>query len=119
MIIREPKRVTCRAGRRLEKQARKDLKERQQDLDRACTELEEAQEQLELQLEEGNEAPPLPGGGSQYGEQSKEERAETAAEFVQAMKTRIHECEGALRQALEGLDDAEKLLERAVHRRRR
>ena len=106
-------------GRRLERQARKDLKERQQDLDRACTELEEAQEQLELQLEEGNEAPPLPGGGSQYGEQSKEERAETAAEFVAAMKTRIHECEGALRQALEGLDDAEKLLERAVHRRRR
>ena len=49
-------------GRRLERQARKDLKERQQDLDRACTELEEAQEQLELQLEEGNEAPPLPGG---------------------------------------------------------
>ena len=35
------------------------------------------------------------------------------------MKTSIHECEGALRQALEGLDDAEKLLERAVHRRRR
>ena len=83
MIVREP---TRHAGRRLEKQARKDLKERQQDLDRACTELEEAQEQLELQLEEGNEAPPLPGGGSQYGEQSKEERAEKSV-CLEACKT--------------------------------
>ena len=56
----------------------------------------------------------LPGGGSQYGEQSKEERAETAAEFVAAMKTRIHECEGCPQTSAEGLDDAEKLLERAA-----
>ena len=106
-------------GRR-PREAGKDLKERQQDLDRACTELEEAQEQLELQLEEGNEAPPCPGGGSQYGEQTKEERAETAAEFVAAMKTRIHECEGALRQALGGFGRRREITgERAVHRRRR
>ena len=110
---------TAPGGRRLERQARRDLKTAQTQLDQACTDLEDAQDQLELQLEEGGTPPPLPGGGAQFGEEDKEAAAATVAEFVAAMKTRIHECEGNLRLGLNALDDAEKLLERAVHRRRR
>ena len=72
--------------------------------------MEEAQEALELQRMDL----PIPGDDD-------ESRAAVldAQTFISAMKTRIHECEGALRVALGSLDDAERLLERAVHRRRR
>ncbi|KAH8092953.1 hypothetical protein JL720_5123 [Aureococcus anophagefferens] len=100
---------TAPGGRRLELQARDGLRAGQRALDQACKDLEEAQEALELQRTDI----PLPGDDLDGDDKDK------GIGFVAAMKSRVHEREGALRLALKNLDDAEAMLERAVLRRRK
>jgi len=101
---------TAPGGRRLELQARDGLRGGQRALDQACKDLEEAQEALELQRTDI----PLPGDDLDGDDKDK-----GGIDFVAAMKSRVHEREGALRLALKNLDDAEAMLERAVLRRRK